>query len=29
MIGLDGNILVRYLIRDDEQQWQQAATIIQ
>jgi predicted nucleic-acid-binding protein len=29
MIGLDTNILVRYLTRDDEQQWQQAATIIQ
>jgi predicted nucleic-acid-binding protein len=29
MIGLDTNILVRYLTRDDEQQWQQAVTIIQ
>lgn len=29
MIGLDTNILVRYLTRDDEQQWQQAATVIQ
>ncbi|NMF84189.1 type II toxin-antitoxin system VapC family toxin [Nodosilinea sp. P-1105] len=28
MIGLDTNILVRYLTRDDEQQWQQAATVI-
>ena len=28
MIGLDTNILVRYLTRDDEQQWQQAVTII-
>ncbi|ASC69917.1 hypothetical protein XM38_008470 [Halomicronema hongdechloris C2206] len=29
MIGLDTNILVRYLTRDDEQQWQQAADLIQ
>ncbi len=29
MIGLDTNILVRYLTHDDEHQWQQAATIIQ
>lgn len=29
MIGLDTNILVRYLTRDDEQQWQQAAAVIQ
>ena len=29
MIGLDTNILVRYLTRDDEPQWQQAATVIQ
>ena len=29
MIGLDASIPVRYLISDDEQQWQQAATIIQ
>lgn len=29
MIGLDTNILVRYLTRDDEQQWQQTLAIIQ
>lgn len=29
MIGLDTNILVRYLTRDDEQQWQQANDLIQ
>ena len=29
MIGLDTNILVRYLTRDDEQQWEQAVEIIQ
>lgn len=29
MIGLDTNILVRYLTRDDEQQWQQAVAVIQ
>ncbi|WP_416670230.1 PIN domain-containing protein [Egbenema bharatensis] len=29
MIGLDTNILVRYLTRDDEQQWQQSARVIQ
>jgi predicted nucleic-acid-binding protein len=29
MIGLDTNILVRYLTRDDEQQWQRATTVIQ
>jgi predicted nucleic-acid-binding protein len=29
MIGLDTNILVRYLTRDDEKQWQQAVTVIQ
>jgi predicted nucleic-acid-binding protein len=29
MIGLDTNILVRYLTKDDEQQWQQTVTFIQ
>jgi predicted nucleic-acid-binding protein len=29
MIGLDTNILVRYLTKDDEQQWQRAITVIQ
>lgn len=29
MIGLDTNILVRYLTKDDEQQWQQAVEIIE
>lgn len=29
MIGLDTNILVRYLTRDDERQWGQASEIIQ
>ncbi|MBW4484128.1 MAG: type II toxin-antitoxin system VapC family toxin [Tildeniella torsiva UHER 1998/13D] len=29
MIGLDTNILVRYLTRDDEPQWQQASEVIQ
>jgi predicted nucleic-acid-binding protein len=29
MIGLDPNILVRYLTQDDEQQWQQAVALIQ
>ncbi len=29
MIGLDTNILVRYLTRDDELQWQQASEVIQ
>jgi predicted nucleic-acid-binding protein len=29
MIGLDTNILVRYLTRDDEPQWRQAADLIQ
>lgn len=29
MIGLDTNILVRYLTRDDEQQWQQASAVIE
>lgn len=29
MIGLDTNILVRYLTQDDEQQWQQVVTLIQ
>ena len=29
MIGLDTNILVRYLTRDDEQQWRQATDLIQ
>lgn len=29
MIGLDTNILVRYLTRDDESQWRQASEIIQ
>jgi len=29
MIALDTNILVRYLTQDDEQQWQQAVTLIQ
>ena len=28
MIGLDTNILVRYLTRDDEHQWQQASKLI-
>ncbi|MGB3193508.1 MAG: type II toxin-antitoxin system VapC family toxin [Limnoraphis sp.] len=28
MIGVDTNILVRYLTRDDEQQWQQAVAVI-
>ncbi len=28
MIGLDTNVLVRYLTRDDEAQWQQAVQII-
>ncbi|GAB4305226.1 MAG: type II toxin-antitoxin system VapC family toxin [Oscillatoriaceae cyanobacterium] len=28
MIGLDTNILVRYLTQDDEQQWQQATAVI-
>jgi hypothetical protein len=27
MIGLDTNILIRYLTQDDEQQWQQAVTL--
>ncbi|MDJ1185334.1 hypothetical protein [Roseofilum casamattae] len=29
MIAVDTNILVRYFTRDDRQQWQQAADIIQ
>ncbi|MGV0108002.1 putative nucleic-acid-binding protein, containings PIN domain [Nostoc sp. DSM 114160] len=29
MIGLDRNILVRYLTKDDEKQWEQAAEIIE
>ena len=29
MIGLDTNILVRYLTQDDERQWQQASALIQ
>ncbi|WP_375496325.1 hypothetical protein [uncultured Nostoc sp.] len=29
MIGLDTNILVRYLTKDDEKQWEQAAEIIE
>lgn len=29
MIGLDTNILVRYLTKDDEKQWKQAAEIIE
>ena len=28
MIALDTNILVRYLTKDDEKQWQQAVTLI-
>jgi predicted nucleic-acid-binding protein len=28
MIAVDTNILVRYLIKDDENQWQQAVTLI-
>jgi predicted nucleic-acid-binding protein len=29
VIGLDRNILVRYLTKDDEKQWEQAAEIIE
>ncbi|MFN6482560.1 MULTISPECIES: hypothetical protein [unclassified Nostoc] len=29
MIGFDTNILVRYLTKDDEKQWKQAAEIIE
>ncbi|GBF81817.1 PIN domain-containing protein [Aphanothece sacrum] len=29
MIGLDTNILIRYLTKDDEQQWQQAKQLIE
>lgn len=29
MIGVDTNILVRYLTKDDEKQWEQAAEIIE
>lgn len=29
MIGLDTNVLIRYLTRDDERQWQQAAELIE
>ena len=29
MIGLDTNVLVRYLTRDDESQWQQAKEVIE
>ncbi|AFY75918.1 hypothetical protein Ple7327_0462 [Pleurocapsa sp. PCC 7327] len=28
MIGLDTNIIVRYLTRDDETQWKQASQLI-
>lgn len=29
MIGLDTNVLVRYLTQDDDHQWQQASALIQ
>ncbi len=29
MIGLDTNVIIRYLTRDDETQWQQATQLIQ
>ncbi|MGL4618296.1 PIN domain-containing protein [Chroococcidiopsis sp.] len=29
MVGLDTNVLVRYLTRDDESQWQQACLVIE
>ncbi len=29
MIGVDTNILVRYLTKDDEKQWKQASEIIE
>lgn len=29
MIGLDTNVLIRYLTRDDHEQWKQASQIIQ
>jgi len=29
VIGLDTNILVRYLTKDDEKQWKQAAEVIE
>lgn len=29
MIGIDTNLLVRYLTKDDEQQWQKATAILQ
>jgi len=29
VVGLDTNVLVRYLIRDDESQWQQASEVIE
>lgn len=29
MIGVDTNLLVRYLTKDDEQQWQSATSILQ
>ena len=29
MIGLDTNILVRYLTKDDEQQWEQSVEIVE
>ena len=29
MIGVDTNLMIRYLTRDDEQQWQQAIAVIQ
>lgn len=29
MVGLDTNVLVRYLSRDDENQWQQASQLIE
>ena len=28
MIGLDTNVLIRYLTRDDERQWQQASELL-
>lgn len=29
MVGLDTNVLVRYLTRDDDSQWQQASEVIE
>ncbi|MES1022228.1 hypothetical protein ABN584_04900 [Gloeocapsa sp. BRSZ] len=29
MVALDTNVLVRYLTRDDESQWQQALAVIE